>query len=432
MTTLPLTTFPGSPLDDIFTGGSENNTILGQAGNDVLDGGAGNDTIFGDADDDLLIGGEGNDTLVGGAGIDRLTGGNGDDVYSVDSRDTVTEAGTGQDTVLSSAYSWQLGSYLEGLVLVENSAAVVGMGNNLNNRILGNRSSNALYGMNGDDVLVGAGGSDVLEGGIGSDRFDFLDPAIDGVDQIIDFNVTDDTIGIALDFTGTGSAFANAGLTPNATLTVEQFRLGGVALDSSDRFLYDPITGALWFDIDGTGSAPQVQLAFLSSGLQLTNRDFFAFTGTPTSGNPIPPPEDNRPKLRIGTRGNDRLEGGSGNDKLLGLGGHDILVGKAGSDRLEGGDGADRLDGGTGNNKLTGGRGRDAFVLEPGSGRNLILDFEDRRDRLGISRTVDWSDITILQRGSQTFVTLSGDLVAILRGVQANQITVNDFVRFSS
>ncbi|MDX2211792.1 MAG: calcium-binding protein [Oculatellaceae cyanobacterium bins.114] len=429
MTTFPLTTFSGSPLDDIYTGGSENNQIFGQAGNDVLNGGGGNDTIFGDEGNDWLSGGSGNDTLVGGAGSDVLAGGDGDDVYGVDNSDTIDETGTGRDTVLSSTYSWQLGSHLEDLVLVENSSADVGIGNSLNNRILGNRGSNALYGINGNDVLVGAGGNDVLEGGTGSDRFDFLDPAIDGVDQIIDFTVIDDTIGIVLDFTGTGSAFANAGLTPNATLTVEQFHQGGTALNRGTRFIYNPITGSLWFDIDGTGATPQVQLATLSTGLQLTHRDFFAFTGTPASGNPLPPPDDSRPKLRIGTRGNDRLEGGSGNDKLLGLEGHDILVGKDGSDRIEGGDGADRIYGGTGNNKLIGGRGRDIFALEPGAGRSLILDFGDRSDRLGISRTVDWRNLTISQQGQHTRISLGSDLLAILYRVHPYQIAIADFVQ---
>ena len=57
---------------DNATGGSGNDTIIGNDVANVLKGGAGNDT---------LSGGGGNDTLIGGPGVDIMTGGDGADTF---------------------------------------------------------------------------------------------------------------------------------------------------------------------------------------------------------------------------------------------------------------------------------------------------------------------------------------------------------------
>ncbi|MEP9360968.1 Calx-beta domain-containing protein [Sphingomonas sp. KR3-1] len=74
--------------------------------------------------------------------------------------------------------------------------------------------------------------------------------------------------------------------------------------------------------------------------------------------------------VRIGTIGNDTLNGTAGedtlwgslgNDTLNGLGGHDLLDGSLGNDVLNGGDGNDKLYGGLGKDELHGGTGNDAL-----------------------------------------------------------------------
>ena len=59
------------------TGGSGNDTLVGNGSDNVLSGGAGNDVLLGGAGNDSLDGGTGRDLLVGGSGQDTLSGGGG-------------------------------------------------------------------------------------------------------------------------------------------------------------------------------------------------------------------------------------------------------------------------------------------------------------------------------------------------------------------
>lgn len=80
--------------------------------------------------------------------------------------------------------------------------------------------------------------------------------------------VVDDTINVS-------AAGFGGGLTAGAAITTDQFTLGSVAGDSSDRFIYDASTGVLFFDVDGLGGKGQLQLATLLPLPALTNHDIF-------------------------------------------------------------------------------------------------------------------------------------------------------------
>ncbi|RYI27075.1 MAG: calcium-binding protein, partial [Acetobacteraceae bacterium] len=64
---------------DSLSGEAGNDVLYGDGGNDTLSGGAGNDTLFGGTEADTLSGDEGNDLLYGDAGADKLRGGLGND-----------------------------------------------------------------------------------------------------------------------------------------------------------------------------------------------------------------------------------------------------------------------------------------------------------------------------------------------------------------
>jgi hypothetical protein len=73
---------------------------------------------------------------------------------------------------------------------------------------------------------------------------------------------------------------------------------------------------------------------------------------------------------RVGTEGNDNLNGTSAADGILALGGKDVLKALAGKDGLCGGNGKDTLKGGKGNDKLNGGKGKDE--LNGGQGKDRL------------------------------------------------------------
>lgn len=247
----------GNGLDNEIWGNTADNSLSGMDGNDVIRAGDG---------DDVVEGGNGDDHLDGGSGSNQLFGGGGNDVYYVGNATTaVFEAAAGGKDGVRSTVSFTLTAEVEDLAL-DGTTAINGTGNNLSNSIYGNAASNSISGGGGDDYLVGLAGNDTLTGGGGKDTFSFDTPR-EGIDTIKDFKVVDDVFYITRSGFGAGLA---AGF-----ITTDQFRIGSSAQDGSDRFIYNQGTGAVYFDADGIGGATQIQIAKLSTGLALTNQDFF-------------------------------------------------------------------------------------------------------------------------------------------------------------
>jgi Ca2+-binding RTX toxin-like protein len=307
---------------DVLEGTPEADTINGRGGADVMMGLAGNDTYTVDlADDEVLeavgdgtdsvrstvsytlpinvenlrligtaaanatgnsldnqlTGNLANNILSGRAGADRMSGGDGDDTYIVDETgDRVVEAaGEGTDTIRS-AVTFTLPANVESLRLT-GSAAVSANGNELANSITGNAANNTLRGMAGNDTLSGGSGNDRLIGSTGNDRitcgggqdivqFDTeLDP-LANLDSITDFNPADDEIRLI------GAAFPT--LSTAGALPASAFGLGTVAATAAVRILYDPATGFMRYDPDGSGSSAAVRFGRLLNTPTVTNADF--------------------------------------------------------------------------------------------------------------------------------------------------------------
>jgi Ca2+-binding RTX toxin-like protein len=209
-----------------------------------------------------LVGNNGNNYLDGGAGADRMAGYLGDDWYVVDNAgDAVTElAGEGFDAIQTNVdYVLQAGQSIEWL-------GTWGVATTANLRLTGNETNNRLVGNAGENVLDGKRGTDLLYGYGGADTFAFTTALGSGnVDRIADFQVGLDKI--ALDDAVFG-ALALGALSPSA------FRTGATAQDADDRILYDPTTGALYFDADGAGGVAAVQFASLGANMNLNASDF--------------------------------------------------------------------------------------------------------------------------------------------------------------
>lgn len=268
---------------------------------------------------------------------------------------------------------------------------------------------------------------------------------MDGVDRITDFTVTEDRIAIFQNIPNSG--YVNAGLTPNAAITAAQLHIGTSAADTTDRFIYDNTTGSLFFDADGSGATAQVQIATLAIGLAITQNNIFVlgnFDDQPITPPPPPPPPPGATAgddILTGSNADEMIDGLAGNDTILGLGGNDTLMGGQGNDNLKGGDGNDRIFGGdgldkiwsgAGNDVLSGGKAKDLFALQRGSGRDVIRDFKDRQDKLGLTPGMRFGQLDIEQKGGRTLISLGNDQLAIVMGVRANQITAADFARITA
>ncbi|MBE9181651.1 calcium-binding protein [Oculatella sp. LEGE 06141] len=228
------------------SGNSLNNVIVGNAGNNVLNGAGGSDRLAGQG---------GNDRLDGGSGSDFLAGGTGNDTYIVDTRaDRVLEApAQGIDTVISSV-NYSLGAHLEHLELVGN--AVIGRGNNLNNKITGNAANNVLRGGAGVDDITGAGGDDVLTGGKGFDLFLYktgrgFQTADIGRDTITDFKQGIDAIMLSRQTFGLSSSI---GIGFSLASEFRSVNTDATAESSPARLVFSRATQTLFYNPNGAES----------------------------------------------------------------------------------------------------------------------------------------------------------------------------------
>jgi Ca2+-binding RTX toxin-like protein len=291
----------GSYDNDFLYGGDDNDILGNPVSREGVGGEPGDDQMYGEGGNDELYGGPGNDTLDGGLGSDTMSGRADNDTYFVDDAgDSVIELfGEGTDSVKASI-NYTLTDHVEHLRLID--TAYRGTGNSLSNTINGNTTDNlleglggndqlyakagndSLFGGDGNDVLAGEPGTDILNGeanddslvggvdgdtltgGSGKDKFIFNGKG-EGIDTITDFSVVDDTIYVSKKGFGGGLTVGE--------LKANQFFIGSKAGNSSNRFIYDKSIGGLFFDIDGKGGTGQVQIAQLSGGLAMTNKDIY-------------------------------------------------------------------------------------------------------------------------------------------------------------
>ena len=79
---------------------------------------------------------------------------------------------------------------------------------------------------------------------------------------------------VGLNAVNTASSSQIVSLSPTGILAASAFAIGTAAADASDRIIYNPTSGALLYDADGTGARAAVLFATLDPGLMLTNTDF--------------------------------------------------------------------------------------------------------------------------------------------------------------
>ncbi|MEH2377885.1 MAG: calcium-binding protein [Nostoc sp.] len=301
-------TASGSYGDNLLSGGDGNDALNisgaqtyssgnSTTGSNTLNGGAGDDTLTasGSYGSNLLSGGDGNDFLdISGSnsgddegfgssnsqstGNNTLNGGAGDDTLNAggSTGNNLLSGGDGNDYLdISGSSSANRYGYFDGQTS-RNNTLNGGAGNDTLDAS-GSSGNNILYGGTGKDVLIatdstgnnilnGGAGNDSLYGGEGNDTFAF-DSYKEGSDSLYDFHATKDRIQV--------SAHGFDGGLSTHSLKADQFTIGTSATTSNQRFIYNDITGALYFDLDGSAHGfTQVKFAQLSAGLSLTKNNF--------------------------------------------------------------------------------------------------------------------------------------------------------------
>jgi Ca2+-binding RTX toxin-like protein len=142
--------------------------------------------------------------------------------------------------------------------------------------IIGSPGNDYLAGFTGNDLVIGGAGNDklggskgldTLVGGPGRDSF-FIDQPLDGTNLafITDFRPAVDKIDLYYQVFR-----ATAGFGP---LPASEFHVGSHAITAAERILYDPATGHLLYDSNGSHPGGVHLFAILHPHLALTAGDF--------------------------------------------------------------------------------------------------------------------------------------------------------------
>ncbi|MGC9528726.1 MAG: hypothetical protein ACP5D7_24610, partial [Limnospira sp.] len=137
------------------------------------------------------------------------------------------------------------------------------------------------------------------------------------------------------------------------------------------------------------------------------------------------------PDVFYGGQKGDEIWGNQGLDYLSGDRDNDTLYGGKGADTLDGGSGNDDLHGDSGDDLLIGGEGSDRFHITPTSGTDTIADFEDGIDQIILEEGLTFEQLAIAPSPDNLGATIArldtGEVLAILNGIDITRLTENDF-----
>jgi Ca2+-binding RTX toxin-like protein len=361
----------GSPTNnpDTISGLGGNDLINGLAGADLIDGGEGNDTLIGGGGNDTLIGGEGNDVLEA-YGTDTLEGGNGNDIFLSDG--ARADGGPGDDTFL---YTGNISNIVGG----DGNDVIRASANNLS-LFLGNSGFMLGHGIekisnfgtadrNPETVSTSLGtltsfSGLQITGTNNPDNWNFLGITLEGVELVsplegADFVATStDHVGFRTLYDGRGGT---GGDEIQINLTPAQLAgLTPAEIDTLQAYIHAPTGTTL--DIAGLGfratNFERAKLAVVIDGEPVLVTDCFKAADA----------------IKVGTGGNDTLNGGNLKDLILGLDGDDTINGGNGDDCLYGNDGNDTITGGEGIDFIDAGAGDDVVRLNAAEGAFDLVD----------------------------------------------------------
>lgn len=434
----------GTQFNDIFVGGTGDESFTGDRGDDIIKGEDGNDTLLGGADNDTIIGGSGSDQIRGGTGDDQLRGGS-----AVGS--TGSDAGDGeQDTFAFEAVNngddqiadFELagpGTSGDRLAFRLDDAGKVEIGATEIDGTLTLTITN-FVGQTGSVQLLGLTLADLEAVQAQSQFWDNsggVQPAAITINALTPtapewFETFSQDLGENLLADGNTLASLEARLESITGKRNSDVVIGRFYQDGDDSRRID--SGAFGPDLLIGDAESTTEASFLGNDT-IDGTNFDAGTGGDVifgdfwdnnlldAANDAPGAAgdvgqdiitaDGGDDLVFGQRGNDEIFGEAGNDQLFGGSGDDLLVGGNGSDVVVGGAGRDRLlvNSKKGNDLLEGGADSDLFIFEKGGldSHHVVRDFTLGEDQIQINsnRYGSITDLRINQNGSNTIITYS-------------------------
>ncbi|TIH08376.1 calcium-binding protein [Pseudomonas leptonychotis] len=250
--------------------------------------------------------------------------------------------------------------------------------------LLGGGEDDQLYGGAGKDILSGGAGNDHLDGGEGSDTYLFGIGS--GNDTISNYDRSAGRFDIVLLSDGLGRADVQLSRQGNDLLIKLKGHEDTLRINT---FFYQDAAGGYQID--------QIQFA---GGQSWSLEEIKQIVMQPAEG---------LTQLH-GYESADVIQGSDIGEFINGYGGNDTLAGGGGDDRLDGGAGNDVLNGGTGNDHLTGGAGSDTYLFGPGSGHDVVSNYDNstgKLDRIQLAAGVTPQDVTVRRSGSDLVLRLS-------------------------
>ncbi|MBB3389106.1 Ca2+-binding RTX toxin-like protein [Rhizobium sp. BK275] len=272
-------------------------------------------------------------------------------------------------------------------------------GTNSANSLSGTSSPDLIYAYNGNDTVFGGDGGDYINGGRGNDN--------------LYGELGDDIFEIG----GSGS---DMDLSPAGGLNNgwDNF-FGG---DGYDTIRILPTSGYSWTAIM-VNSLSSIEALDNTSG----GPGYVFFQGTVDFSSVVS--MTNITQMQ-GTIGNETYIGGGLAETVFGDAGNDTLRGNGGDDYLSGDDGNDKLYGGIGNDDLHGGNGTDEFWFQVGEGTDIIYDYVDGVDKIGVGTSI--AGINLYNYNGSALLefvaTGAASTFALLNGVAPTAIDGTDFL----
>ncbi len=290
--------------------------------------------------------------------------------------------------------------------------------------------------VNADEVFIGTGGTVQGTGGGGAATANatlnagtitldggFVDPGFSAgtLSMSGDFIMNSGTLDIELGGTGAGQSdlidvFGTANL------------LGGlIDFTLIDDYLPGVGDETVFLSADGGLTVDEANLSVAFSGVTTDFEFDLTFGTNDATLTALVDAEAGESVLFFGGALDDNYAGGLGDDVLDGGAGDDALFGDAGDDTLTGGTGADTLTGGTGTDTFTFAEGDGGATIELA---DLLTDFEDEIDLIGLEGGLTFADLTITDGGTvdtTISVTATFEILAVLQSVTEDLLTADDF-----